>query len=81
MIATPSPLLADNFRANLQRRFDSGDVTKAEVARKCGINRVTIYKILKGTMQPSLDVCERLAEAIGISPPERIFHKIRKSDE
>ncbi len=70
--------LKDSFKDNLRRRLDRGDITVTKLADDAGVNRVTIYKILNGDMEPSLSVCEAVAAAAGISPPEKIFHKIHK---
>ena len=70
--------LKDSFRENLRRRIELGDFTVTDLAAAAGVNRVTIYKILNGVMEPSLSVCEAVAKAAGISPPERIFQKSRK---
>ncbi len=68
------PLLR-NFVDNIRRRFDDADVSKADVARKAGIHRVTIYKILSGEIDPSIEMCEKIAGALGFSPVENIFKK------
>ncbi len=69
--------LLDSFSDNLRRRLDRGDITVTKLADDAGVNRVTIYKILNGDMEPSLSVCEAVAKAAGISPPEKIFQKKR----
>ena len=67
--------LRDSFSDNLRRRLDRGDITVTQLAEDAGVNRVTIYKILNGDMEPSLSVCEAVAKAAGISPPEKIFRR------
>lgn len=68
--------LRDNVRENLRRRLESGDLTVTEVARRSGVHRVTIHKVLAGEFEPSLSLCESLAIAVGIEP-EKIFLKSR----
>lgn len=72
------PLLK-NFRDNLARRIDERGFSKTSVADKAGIHRVTLHKILAGRLDPSLDLCERLAGALGFSNPEDIFKKSWRS--
>ena len=68
----------DNFRDNLRARLDRGDLTITELAKKADVHRVTIHKILAGDIEPSLSMCEKIAESAGISPPEKIFQKSRR---
>jgi DNA-binding XRE family transcriptional regulator len=68
------PLL-ENFVDNIRRRFDDAEVSKSDIARKAGIHRVTIHKILAGKIDPSIEMCERIAVALGFSPAENIFKK------
>lgn len=67
----------DSFRANLRRRLDRGDLTVTKLAILAGVHRVTIHKILSGEIEPSLTLCENIAEKAGFSPPEKIFQKSR----
>ncbi len=69
--------LKDSFRENLRLRLELGGITVTQLAEDAGVNRVTIYKILNGDMEPSLSVCEAVAKAAGMSPPEKIFQKTR----
>jgi DNA-binding XRE family transcriptional regulator len=70
--------LCDNFRDNLRTRLDRGDLTVTKLAASAGVHRVTIHKILSGEIEPSLSLCESIAQAAGISPPEKIFQKSRR---
>lgn len=67
----------ENFRDNLRTRLDRGDITITALAKNAKVHRVTIHKILAGDIEPSLSMCEKLAESAGISPPEKIFQKSR----
>ncbi len=72
------PLL-ENFRENLARALDASGLSKTKIAEKAGIHRVTLYKLLGGDIDPSLEMCEKLAEALGFSSPEDIFKKTWRS--
>lgn len=69
--------LQENFRDNVERYLADSNLSKTELARQCGIHRVTIYKILSGEMEPSLAMCEQFAKVFGVEP-ETIFQKPRK---
>jgi DNA-binding XRE family transcriptional regulator len=73
---TAMPLL-DNFRTNLRFRIDEAAVSKTALAEKAGIHRVTLHKILAGEFEPSLEMCEKLAAALGVKPIEKIFERSR----
>jgi DNA-binding XRE family transcriptional regulator len=68
------PLL-QNFRENLRRVIDEAGSSKTSVAKSAGIHRVTLHKILAGEFEPSLEMCEKLAESLGFRDPEEIFKK------
>ncbi len=71
------PLL-QNFRDNLRKQIDASGMSKTAIAEAAGIHRVTLHKILAGEFEPSLDMCEKLAEALEIKPIEKIFRKMKK---
>jgi transcriptional regulator with XRE-family HTH domain len=68
------PLL-QNFRENLKRTIEESGTSKTAIAERAGIHRVTLHKLLAGGIEPSLDMCEKLAKALGFSHPEEIFKK------
>lgn len=70
--------LRDNFRENLRAFLNRGTTTVTDLAKKSEVHRVTIHKILSGEIEPSLSLCEKIAENAGISPPEKIFQKSRR---
>lgn len=72
------PLLT-NFRENLRKQIDASALSKTAIADAAGIHRVTLHKILAGDFEPSLKMCEKLAEALEIRPVEKIFQKSRKA--
>lgn len=71
------PLL-DNFRENMRRGMETKAVSQRELSRISGIHWVTISRILSGTVEPSVTVCETLAKAID-QTPEKIFQKFSPS--
>lgn len=58
--------LEDNFRANLANACNRLGINQAELARRSGVHFTTINRILMGRASPTLEVCERLARAVGI---------------
>lgn len=72
------PLLK-NFRDNLRQVIVERGMSKTALAANAGIHRVTLHKLLAGEFEPSLDLCERLADALGFSSPEEIFKKSVRS--
>lgn len=71
------PLL-NNFRENLKSAMDERGMDQQELARQSGVHYVTISRILTGKQDPTVSVCEKLAQAAGIRAdlvfltPERI---------
>lgn len=64
--------LAENFAENLQAAIERKGISQRELARMSKVHFVTINRILSREMDPSLTVCEKLADALGIAP-EKIF--------
>lgn len=60
--------LLDNFRANLESQCKELSISQSELSRRSGIHRVTITRILSGSIDPSVATCEKLAKAAGIRP-------------
>lgn len=69
------PILT-NFVENIRAALAKSKMTKTEIAERAGVHRVTIHKILSGEIEPSLELCEKIADGLGFSPPEKIFQKI-----
>ena len=64
--------LIDNFIANIEAGMHRHGWTQRELARQSGVHYVTINRILKRQMDPTMDTCERLAGALELHP-EIIF--------
>jgi len=53
-------------------RFDAGEMTQAELAKRIGVTRQTVVAIEKGKYAPSLEVAFRIAAVFG-KPLEEVF--------
>jgi len=56
-------------------RFDHGELTQEELARRCGVTRQTIISLEAGKYTPSLELAFRIARAFGVGV-EAVFHWI-----
>ena len=45
-------------------RFDQGEMTQEELARRCGVTRQTIIALEAGKYAPSLELAFRIARAL-----------------
>jgi len=61
-------MLADRFAANLRSARSAKGVTLAELAARAGTTASYISKLEHADRTPGLDIIERLAEALGLSP-------------
>lgn len=59
------PLLK-NFRTNLAAACNLAEISQRELSRRSGVHYVTICRILSGSLDPSVAICERLARAAGM---------------
>lgn len=66
--------LINNFVGNLQSALEKHGMSQASLARESGVHYVTINRILKYKLTPTVDVCEKLAIAAKMQP-EKIFRK------
>lgn len=59
----------NNFRRNLRTALDSRGLSYRTFAEKSGVTYIYVYRICnpndEGKPEPSLDVCDRLATALG----------------
>jgi putative transcriptional regulator len=46
-------------------RFEHGEMTQAELGRRCGVTRQTIISLEAGKYTPSLELAFRIARAFG----------------
>lgn len=60
-------------RNHLRRlRFEAGEMTQAELARRVGVSRQTIVAIEKAKYSPTLELAFQLAQVFGM-PLESVF--------
>lgn len=58
---------AGAIRNQIRRlRFEQGELTQEELARRCGVTRQTIIALEAGRYAPSLELAFRLAHALGV---------------
>ncbi len=69
--------LSRQFRNNLRWHLDREEISITRLAKKAGVHRVTIHKVLAGEFEPSLSLCEAIAGALGIKP-DQIFANSRR---
>ncbi len=67
------------FRENLRREMKLAGVSQRELAKRSDVTHVHINRILVGKTEPTLEICDRLATAIGKPLQELIMpaHKGR----
>lgn len=64
----------DIFRDNLRTACERKGMSQHELARKSDVHYVTVNRIFRGHITPTIPVAERLAKAVGFSL-EKIFAK------
>lgn len=47
-------------------RFEAGEMTQAELARRVGVTRQTVIAIEQGKYSPSLEVAFQIAQVFGV---------------
>lgn len=60
------------YRKNLVRAAKAQGVNQRELARRSGVHWVTVNRVVRGHIVPSIPVAERLAAAVGL-PLSKIF--------
>lgn len=61
-----------NFRGNIRSALASLGWSQRRLARESGVHYVSICRILSGNQTPTVEVCERMARALRLSP-RKIF--------
>lgn len=72
------PLL-DNFALNLRDAMERNGITGAELARRSGLHFVTVSRVLNGHLSPTVETCEKLAQAAGMRPDTAFLEPAKKS--
>ncbi len=66
-----------NFRTNLRSAMVEKAISQRGLAEGLGMSFSHVNRILQGATSPSLDICERLAEAVGFSVAD-LLHTPKK---
>jgi len=61
-------------------RFEHGEMTQAELAKRVGVTRQTIIAIEQGRYSPSLEMAFQIARAFDV-PLDAVFHYPADSEE
>jgi transcriptional regulator with XRE-family HTH domain len=64
---TISPLAAVVV-ANLRREMSRAKLSQSALAKRAGIRRATLCDLLRERHEPTLPLCQSLADALGINP-------------
>ncbi len=65
----------ENFRFNLRRLIDEReDLSQRIIAARVGTSQVHIHRILKGTVSPTLAMCDKIADAVGVPLADLVVH-------
>ncbi len=67
-------------RTRLQEIRKMRGVSAADLARRAGVSRQTIYAIEDGSFVPNTTVSLQLARALDVTVEEIFFHRRRRSD-
>lgn len=58
---------AGAIRNDIRRlRFEHGEMTQEELAKRCGVTRQTVIALEAGRYAPSLELAFRIARAFGV---------------
>ena len=71
--------LIDNFTSNLREAMLHAGLTGLQLAERSGVHFVTISRILNHKLNPSIEVCEKLAEAAGIRADTIFLEPVKKT--
>jgi transcriptional regulator with XRE-family HTH domain len=63
--------ISSTFASALKQRRKALDLTQQELARQVGCAVVTIQRIEQGTLRPSRQIAQRLADSLKIDADER----------
>lgn len=56
----------DNFRENVNTVLAAKKISQRELARRISSSHPYVFRILHGTVEPSVPQCEKIAEAISV---------------
>lgn len=55
------------FIRRIKARIDETGIEMTELEERSGVSRQYIYRVLAGKQMPSLEIAERIAQALGLS--------------
>lgn len=55
-----------HFRQNVKAAIVAAGISQSEFARRAELGRPFLNRVLRGHAEPSLDVCDRIADALGL---------------
>jgi transcriptional regulator with XRE-family HTH domain len=70
--------LLDNFCVNLREAMEKNGFNQTALARRAGVRAATISDILRGEMEPSVELCEKIAKAANIRPDTAFLEPAQK---
>ena len=62
-------------------RFESGEMTQQELARRSGCTRQTIHAIEAAKYGPSLELAFKVAEVFGVGIDDVFQHEVAKKEK
>ncbi len=62
-------VLYERFRRRLFEHIQDREVNKTELAQKCGISRIHLYRLANGEQNPQIENIEAIALALGFDDP------------
>jgi transcriptional regulator with XRE-family HTH domain len=67
--AATSPAM-ETFRANVRRAVDRGDISVSEIARRTGMSRPSLSRLLNSDEVVTIPRAEAIAKAVGVALSE-----------
>lgn len=56
----------NDIRAQLVSRFERSGLSQQELSRASGVHFVTVNRFLRNKQDPTFEICEKLARALGL---------------
>lgn len=69
-----------DFKINLRYIRERNGLTQAELAEKVGVSQGAVSGYEKGSLRPTIDVCAKLAKALGVTMDELMHGERRKAE-
>lgn len=68
----------NTFRDNLRSLMDSREISQRELAKKAGTGYPNLNRVLQGKQNVTLELADRIADALDISLTELLAKKSRR---